>query len=491
MQLGVYRTTLTAARLSSVFRGKMMNRGLQSRADGNSVNSKNKLTDHERGPPQVWNTSKAGYEEEFPSLSDSVSNMPKTSTSISHQDDTCLLTSFGKKPLPSYSRNPRLCQTYHEHGEGKRRSSFTQGTAIDEPFGIICISEKKVVDNIGKSQIEASTSISHQDDTCLPTSFGKKPLPSYSRNPRLRQTYHEHGEGKRRSPFSGTAIDEPFDICISETEESSPLTSAVNEKNKLKWVPKVRLAEEIERHENNIEKNNNIEDSVGQIGQVLRPGMVLFKSYIPLSEQVKIVNRCRELGCGPGGFYRPGYDDGAKLRLYMMCLGLDWNPQTRKYGERRHHDQVAPPGIPHEFTSLVRRALDDSHTLIRRVFETENVEDVLPAISPDLCIVNFYTTNGRLGLHQDRDESPDSLLKGFPVVSISIGDSAEFLYGDQRDVDKANSVLLKSGDVLIFGGESRLIFHGVKAIIPDTAPRALLEATKLRPGRLNLTFRKY
>lgn len=121
--------------------------------------------------------------------------------------------------------------------------------------------------------------------------------------------------------------------------------------------------------------------------------------------QVKIVNRCRELGCGPGGFYRPGYDDGAKLRLYMMCLGLDWNPQTRKYGERRHHDQVAAPGIPHEFTSLVRRVLDDSHTLIKRVLKTENVEDVLPAISPDLCIVNFYTTNGRLGLHQVRSES--------------------------------------------------------------------------------------
>ncbi|KAL0375418.1 UNVERIFIED_CONTAM: Alpha-ketoglutarate-dependent dioxygenase AlkB [Sesamum radiatum] len=431
MQLGVYRTTLKAARLSSVFRGKMMNRGLKSRADSNSVNSKNNSTDHERGSPQVWITSKADYEEEFPSLSDS--NMPKS----------------------------------------KRRTRIDLGTHCEHKL-------EKVVNNIGKLQVEASTSISHRDDTCLPTSLGKKRSPSSSRNPRLRQTYHERGEGKRRSPISkGTAIDEPFDIFISETRVSSPLASAVSEKNRTKWVPKVRPAEEIERYENNIEKNNNIEDSVGEIGEVLRPGMV------------KIVNRCRELGCGPGGFYRPGYDDGAKLRLYMMCLGLDWDPQTRKYGERRHHDQVAPPGIPHEFTSLVRRVLDDSHTLIKRVFKTENVEDILPASPPDLCIVNFYTTNGRLGLHQDRDESPESLLKGFPVVSISIGDSAEFLYGDQRDVDKAKSVLLESGDMLIFGGESRLIFHGVKTIIPDTAPRPLLEATKLRPGRLNLTFRKY
>ena len=77
------------------------------------------------------------------------------------------------------------------------------------------------------------------------------------------------------------------------------------------------------------------------------------------------------------------------------------------------------------------------------------------------------------------------------MVSFSIGDSAEFLYGDQRDVDKADKVVLESGDVLIFGGNSRHIFHGVTAIKQNTAPRSLLEETNLRPGRLNLTFREY
>ena len=65
---------------------------------------------------------------------------------------------------------------------------------------------------------------------------------------------------------------------------------------------------------------------------------------------------------------------------------------------------------------------------------------------------------------QDRDESPESLAKGLPVVSFSIGDKADLLYGDQRDVDKADKVVLESGDVLIFGGKSRHIFHGVTAI---------------------------
>lgn len=77
------------------------------------------------------------------------------------------------------------------------------------------------------------------------------------------------------------------------------------------------------------------------------------------------------------------------------------------------------------------------------------------------------------------------------MVSFSLGESAEFLFGDQRDIDKAEKVILESGDVLIFGGDSRHIFHGVSTIFPDTAPKALLEETDLRPGRVNLTFREY
>lgn len=92
---------------------------------------------------------------------------------------------------------------------------------------------------------------------------------------------------------------------------------------------------------------------------------------------------------------------------------------------------------------------------------------------------------------QDKDESEKSIRAGLPVVSFSIGDSAEFLYGDERDVDMAKEVLLESGDVLIFGGKSRNIFHGVTTIQPKTAPELLLQETNLRPGRLNLTFRQY
>ena len=169
---------------------------------------------------------------------------------------------------------------------------------------------------------------------------------------------------------------------------------------------------------------------------------------------------------GVGGFYQPGYRKRTKMHLKMMCLGKNWDPH-----------------IPPEFHTLVSNALRDANALIPH--------NPLPSVSPDICIVNFYSQTGHLGLHQDNYESEDSLRRGLPVVSFSIGHSAPFLYGDHRDPDKAEKLLLESGDVLIFGGPSRNVFHGVSAIHPATAPEILLQHTNLCPSRLNLTFRQY
>jgi len=106
--------------------------------------------------------------------------------------------------------------------------------------------------------------------------------------------------------------------------------------------------------------------------------------------------------------------------------------------------------------------------------------------APDLCILNYYDAGGRMGLHQDKDESERSLAAGLPVVSISIGDTARFLFGGVRRKDPVESRLLESGDAFVFGGLSRLRYHGVSRIVPGTAP-AELGLT----GRFNLTFRQY
>lgn len=176
----------------------------------------------------------------------------------------------------------------------------------------------------------------------------------------------------------------------------------------------------------------------------------------------------------------------------MMCLGKNWDPEKSEYRDIRSIDGAKPPRIPDEFCQLVKGAIQESHALIEKdLIIAGKAEEVLPRMVPDICIVNFYTTSGRLGLHQDKDESEESLRKGSPVVSFSVGDSAEFLYGDQRDVEKADKVILESGDVLIFGGKSRHVFHGIPAILPNSAPKSLLEETNLRVGRLNLTFKQY
>ncbi|KAL8263374.1 hypothetical protein R6Q59_024723 [Mikania micrantha] len=224
---------------------------------------------------------------------------------------------------------------------------------------------------------------------------------------------------------------------------------------------------------------------------ILRPGMILLKGYISSDDQISIVKTCRELGISNGGFYQPGYSGGTKLHLHMMCLGKNWDPESHTYTELRVLDNSKPPGIPEKFYDMVKKAIQDSNEYIQGNARSFDERKVFPSKTPDICIVNFYTKTGRLGLHQDKDESDTSLKKGLPVVSFSIGDSAEFLYGETRDVDEADKVILESGDVLIFGGKSRLLFHGVTSILPDSAPTSLVHATNMLPGRLNLTFRVY
>jgi DNA oxidative demethylase len=99
---------------------------------------------------------------------------------------------------------------------------------------------------------------------------------------------------------------------------------------------------------------------------------------------------------------------------------------------------------------------------------------------PEACLVNFYSDDAKLGLHQDRDEQDFSA----PVVSVSLGDSCLFRVGENLREGRTTSLKLKSGDVVILGGEGRLAFHGVDRIYPATS--ALLK----NGGRINLTLRR-
>mgnify|MGYP000235105214 FL=1 len=99
---------------------------------------------------------------------------------------------------------------------------------------------------------------------------------------------------------------------------------------------------------------------------------------------------------------------------------------------------------------------------------------------PEACLVNFYESDAKMGLHQDRDENEFAA----PVVSVSLGDQCLFRVGGVSRSDPTRSFRLSSGDVFVFGGESRLIFHGVDRIYPGTS--TLLK----KAGRINLTLRR-
>lgn len=98
---------------------------------------------------------------------------------------------------------------------------------------------------------------------------------------------------------------------------------------------------------------------------------------------------------------------------------------------------------------------------------------------PEACLINYYSGKARLGLHRDEDEKDFSA----PILSVSLGDSAIFRIGGRRRRDPAISVELRSGDVLLMGGESRLRYHGIDRVLPGTS--GLLG----EGGRINLTMR--
>jgi alkylated DNA repair dioxygenase AlkB len=176
----------------------------------------------------------------------------------------------------------------------------------------------------------------------------------------------------------------------------------------------------------------------------------------------------------------------------MFCYGKHWNLQTKSYEDsRNNYDHASIPSIPNFFQSLITRILQQTNEYISNDYKHGSA---FPISTPDTCIVNYYTpSSGKLNVHRDQDESKKSIDTGYPVISFSIGDSAQFLYGSHKikdstitgNKDKYSSIRLSSGDILLFGNEARLIFHGIEKINPNTSPRGLY----MRPGRLNLTFR--
>ena len=155
---------------------------------------------------------------------------------------------------------------------------------------------------------------------------------------------------------------------------------------------------------------------------------------------------------------------GKPMSVAMTSLGsLGWTTDAAGYRYEPRHPVTgqAWPDIPQVLLDLWAELAD-------------------PDVPPDACLINFYNAEAKMGLHQDRDEAD---LK-FPVLSVSLGDTAVFRIGGVKRSDPTRSIKLASGDVCLLAGEARLFHHGVD--------RILAGSSRLLPsgGRINLTVRR-
>jgi len=152
------------------------------------------------------------------------------------------------------------------------------------------------------------------------------------------------------------------------------------------------------------------------------------------------------------------------------CGPLGWVSDRRGY----RYSAVDPlsnqpwPAMPAGFLALAARAA---------------AEAGFTGFTPNACLVNHYQPGARMGLHQDRDEGGQTGDFSAPIVSVSLGLPAVFLFGGLQRKDKTTRWPLLHGDVVVWGGPSRLAFHGV-------APLEDGEHAALGAQRVNLTFRR-
>ncbi|WP_090219799.1 alpha-ketoglutarate-dependent dioxygenase AlkB family protein [Litoreibacter janthinus] len=193
---------------------------------------------------------------------------------------------------------------------------------------------------------------------------------------------------------------------------------------------------------------------------VLR-GFKVFEGLIAADRQLLLLNDIRNV-VSEAPLFTPQTSSGHKMSVRMTSAGqVGWVADVTGYRYQATHPRgMAWPAIP-------ASVLEIWHSLVPG------------GRSPDCCLVNFYDATARMGLHQDRDEADFS----WPVVSISLGDDALFRVGSSTRGGKTESIWLRSGDVVVMGGDARLSYHGVDRTKAGTS---MLLA---KGGRINLTLR--
>lgn len=208
------------------------------------------------------------------------------------------------------------------------------------------------------------------------------------------------------------------------------------------------------------------------LDQALPEGVALFRNRLPQREQLAILDDiARVIGEAP--LFRPQMPTGPyMINTLTNCGERGW--VSDKSGGYRY--QTTHPETNEQWPPIPNTVRESAIAAVR--------EAGLGEFNPDACLVNVYAADGRLSLHRDYDETDFK----WPIASLSFGNDADFIIGGLKRAGKTQSIRLHSGDVLVFGGPSRLRYHGVRKIFPGTAP---IEHQILPPGgRINLTLRR-
>ncbi|MGW0122826.1 alpha-ketoglutarate-dependent dioxygenase AlkB family protein [Streptomyces sp. NPDC003327] len=190
------------------------------------------------------------------------------------------------------------------------------------------------------------------------------------------------------------------------------------------------------------------------------PGAVHVPGWLSAERQRELVAACRAWGSGPLSYEHTVLPGGGVMSVRSLCLGRRWVPY-------RYLDAVGVE-LPGWLADLGRAAVVEAYGRDG-------------GFAPDTALVNFYAPGARMGMHQDREER-----SGAPVVSLSLGDRCVFRFGNERGRGRPwTDVELESGDLFVFGGASRWVYHGVPKVFPGTADPSLGLT-----GRLNITLRE-
>lgn len=195
--------------------------------------------------------------------------------------------------------------------------------------------------------------------------------------------------------------------------------------------------------------------------KLLVKGFEIHASYLDLSAQRAILAEVRGI-VTVAPFFRPETPTGKSMSVRMTAAGrYGWFSDRTGYRYIDRHPLGQPwPVIPEQVLNIWH----DVTGLDR---------------APECCLINYYDAEAKMGLHQDRNEANME----WPVVSISLGDEGLFRMGNVTRGGKTQSHWLRSGDVVVMGGDARLAYHGVDRI------RAGSSTLLPKGGRLNLTLR--